>query len=270
MRLFGKKILIVGATSGMGRELARQLARKGCSLVLFSRRAKLLQGEFETMLPAERLLTVSGDVREQADILRLHQDATKRFGSMDGVIFCTGVSRPDFIEALDLERAIDTIRVNFEGALRVFYTFLPDLVDRAGTFLAGFTSMAGDRGMPKGHSYCSSKAALDRLLESLRIDLMNHQVSVFTITPGYVDTPMARQNDFPMPGIIPVDRGVSYLLRQMERGRLIIRFPWYHSLGMTFLRFLPNKLYWWLMNQSRPSFRIKPRPEDEFSWPEGY
>ncbi|NLI77271.1 MAG: SDR family NAD(P)-dependent oxidoreductase [Candidatus Riflebacteria bacterium] len=213
------------------------------------------------------VLPVAGDVCQAGDVSRLGAVLRERAADLSGVFYCVGVSRPDFVEALDVERAVDTVRVNFEGALRVFYEVLPLVRAQAGGgFLAGFTSMAADRGFPRGHSYCAAKAALDRLLESLRIDLYETSVKIFTIVPGYVETPMSAQNRFPMPGIWPVGKGVTHILRRLEREEQVIRFPWYHSWGMALLGLLPNRLYWWLASRQRGQVRIEPQAGDRFQW----
>lgn len=269
MRLEGCHLLIAGASHGLGRELAIQLAGRNCRLTLFARGIEALR-EDPRLAPhlGTRINLVAGDVCDPAAMERL-AGAVKDAGPdapLDGVICTVGVSRPDLIEDLDVERTIDTLRTNLEGPLRLFYRFLPDLMARPGSFIAGFTSMAGDRGMPRGHGYCASKAGLDRLLDCLRIDLWDRGVRVYTVVPGYIETPMTAQNRFPMPGIWPLERGARFLIDQFERERLIIRFPWYHSLGMRLLGLLPNRLYWWLANRQRPQVKIHPQSSDRFSW----
>lgn len=269
MKLSGNRVLIVGASRGMGKGLAQALARRHCHLVLFSRSVDDLRDDPELRAVEGRVTFVTGDIRKTDDIERLFQ-VVEAGPPLDGVIVAAGVSRPDFVEAINVKRAIDTIRVNLEGPVRVFYRMLPLLIDRRGTFLVGFSSMAGDRGMPRAHAYCASKAGLDRFLESLRIDLLDRGVQVYTIVPGYIDTPMTAQNRFPMPGIWDADRACDYMIRAIEREQLVIRFPWYHSLAMRVLGLIPNLLYWWLMNRQRSQVKIDPRPGDTFTWPCGF
>lgn len=267
MRLEGRHLLIAGASHGLGRELAAQLAGRNCRLILFARGIDAVREDPRLgPLLGDRVRLVAGNLSVPADLERLAASVAE--GSpLDGVICTVGVSRPDLVEDLDVERTIDTIRTNLEGPVRLFYRFLPDLLKRPGSFIAGFTSMAGDRGMPRAHAYCASKAGLDRFLDSLRIDLWDRGVQVFTVVPGYVESPMTAQNHFPMPGIWPLERGARYLIDQFERERLVIRFPWYHSLGMRLLGLIPNRLYWWLANRQRPQVKIVPQPGDRFSWP---
>ncbi|MBI3038617.1 SDR family NAD(P)-dependent oxidoreductase [bacterium] len=266
MNLHDKTILLVGATSGIGRELVNQLSEKNCRLILFSRRVEKLKDELQHLLQTHRAILVPGDVRKPADIENLVGLIKKESLSLDGIIYSAGVSRPDYIDSLDLIRSLDTYKINFEGALRIFYQFLPDLMEKGGTFLAGFTSMAADRGMPKTHSYCASKAALDRLLECLRIDLLDRGVQVFTVAPGYVVTPMSSQNEWPMPGIWPVRFAVAHILTEIENCNFVIRFPWYHSWLMKLATLIPDQFFWKIMNKKRDLVKIKPRSDDEFSW----
>lgn len=266
MRLHGKHVLIVGASMGLGKGLSLALLSRDCRLTLFARSIETLGQEPAVLAAGDRVRLIPGDLCRPADIETLGR-AVEQGPPLDGLIVTAGVSRPDLVEALDVERAIDTITVNLEGPVRVIYRVLPLLMARPGSFLAGFTSMAGDRGMPRGHAYSAAKAGLDRFLDSLRIDLYDRDVRVFTVVPGYVDTPMAAQNRFPMPGMWPLEKASEYLVRCFERERLVIRFPWYHSLGMRLLTALPARVYWWLMNRQRTQVKIAPRPEDRFTWP---
>ncbi len=261
----GRRILIVGASCGIGLALAENLCQQGCHLTLFSRRVAELQTRPAFAAAAGRIRIVPGDITRQADIDRLVEILAH--DPPDGVFVVAGVSRPDLIEAIDVDRSIDTLRVNLEGPMRLLYRVLPLLIDRPDTFIVGFTSMAGDRGMPRAHAYSAAKAGLDRFLESLRIDLYDRQTRVITVVPGYVDTPMSQQNRFPMPGTWPVERAVGHILREIGRDRQVIRFPWHHALGMRLLSLLPDRLFWWLMNKQRPQVKIVPRADDRFTWP---
>ncbi|MBF0548286.1 MAG: SDR family NAD(P)-dependent oxidoreductase [Candidatus Riflebacteria bacterium] len=265
MKLKNKTIILVGASKGIGRELAFQLAERGNSLILFSRHIKSLQDDprYKQLPHPPRLFP--GDVKNQADIDFLAAQIGDS-EQLDGVIYCAGVSRPDFVESPEIERAVDTIQVNLEGAIRVIYRFLPKLMACPGSFIAGFTSMAGDRGMPRGHTYSASKAGFDRFLDSLRIDLLDKRINVFTIIPGYVESPMSDQNKFPMPGRWPAPKAASFLINQLEKECLIIRFPWYHALGMAIMGLIPNFLYWRIMNQNSREVKIIPQSDDHYKW----
>jgi NAD(P)-dependent dehydrogenase (short-subunit alcohol dehydrogenase family) len=266
MKLSGKRILIVGATSGIGRELAQQLLERDNILLCFSRNVETLAAALPAAQATGHLRLHQGDVRSPDDIARLLETVRRELRPLDGIIYASGVSRPDFVENIHVERLLDTFRVNLEGALRVYYGLLPDLIDRPDTFLVGFSSMAADRGVPRGHAYSASKAALARILESLRIDLWDRQTRVFTVIPGYIETPMTRQNRFPMPGILPAATAARRIIRGMERNEWTIRFPWYHSLPMLLLQFLPDSLYCTLMNHQKKQVHMDPRPDEPFPW----
>ncbi len=266
MNFAGRRILIVGGTSGIGLALAQALDRRGSRLILFSRHVDRLRTGPHAELGSRHTL-VTGDLRQPDDFVQLDAVIQTDQAGLDGIFFVAGISRPDDVDNPDIERALDTIRVNLEAPFRVFYRYLPLLLKRPGSFLAGVTSMAGDRGMPKGHAYSASKAGFDRLLESLRIDLYDRGVTVFTIVPGYVETPMSGQNRFPMPGMWKPERAAEHILSAMARGRLCIRFPWYHSIGMRLLCALPDRLYWWLMHRQRSQIKIDPHPDEHLRWP---
>jgi NAD(P)-dependent dehydrogenase (short-subunit alcohol dehydrogenase family) len=267
MKLTAKRILIVGATSGIGLELTSQLLDRECTIYAFSRSANRLLDRFPEFAKAGRLQGWSGDLRRKADIRNLYEEF--RNGSIipDGIICAAGVSRPDFVDRPDIPRSLDTIRTNLLGPIRLIYEFLPLLLDRAEpTFIAGFTGMVADRGVPRAHALSAAKAGLDRFLESLRIDLYDRQVRVFTVVPGFVKTPMSDQNHFPMPGQWAVEKSVQHILRSIEREIPVIRFPWYHSLGMVLMQLIPPSWYAALMNRYTSRVIITPHPNDEFRW----
>jgi short-subunit dehydrogenase len=265
MKLENRLVLVAGAGKGIGKELALQLAEKNNRLILFSRSVSGLADEPRFRRLPQKPLLHPGDIRNPADIEALARSLPEGTG-IDGIIVCSGVSRPDFVEAPDINRAVDTLRTNLEGPMRFIYTFLPSLLNRPQAFIAGFTSMAGDRGMPRGHAYSASKAGLDRFLDSLRIDLLDLGISVFTIAPGYVESDMTRQNQFPMHRIMPTAKAARHIITCFESGKRIIRLPWYHALGMKLLNWIPDILYWPLMNSLKRRIKINPQADDQFQW----
>ena len=103
-------------------------------------------------------------------------------------------------------------------------------------------SVAGLVGLPGAAAYGASKAALNIMAEALEPDLERHNVRLSIINPGFVDTPLTRKNDFPMPFLISAEAAVDAIMKGLERSRFEIVFPWQMALAMKLLAVLPHRL----------------------------
>src|SRR5579871_843090 len=193
-----QRALIVGASSGIGEELARQLARMGCTVALAARRKEELERiarEIDQEAGERRALIYVHDVREYECVPALFQQICHDLGGLDLIIYASGVMPrlADEEYAFDKDRL--TIEVNVLGAI----AWLNEAAQRfaragAGTII-GISSVAGDRGRRGQPVYCTSKAALDTYLEALRNRVGRLGVHVVTVKPGPVDTPMTKGLD---------------------------------------------------------------------------
>jgi NAD(P)-dependent dehydrogenase (short-subunit alcohol dehydrogenase family) len=109
--------------------------------------------------------------------------------------------------------------------------------------LVAIGSVAGVRGMRGAGAYCASKAAVHAYCESLRLELHATNIRVVTIAPGYIDTPMTRNNRFPMPFLMPAERFAGQAARAIARGDSYRVLPWQMGLVAKLLRLLPNFLF---------------------------
>jgi short-subunit dehydrogenase len=117
---------------------------------------------------------------------------------------------------------------------------------RGGGHIAVVASLAGYRGLPGAAAYGATKAALINMCEALKPDLERSGVKLSLINPGFVETPLTAQNDFPMPFLIPVDEAVSQIVRGLERSNFEIAFPGRFAFLMKVLRILPDRLFFTL------------------------
>lgn len=236
------RVVITGASSGIGEALAREYARRGARIGLIARRAARLH-QLAASLDAQCLVHAA-DVRDAAALRAAGQAFCERFGGVDVVIANAGVSagtltdrgedRPVFQEILD---------INVVGLFNTFQPFVQSMRDqRAGT-LVGIASVAGFRGLPGAGAYSASKAAAITYLESLRIELRGSGVRVVNINPGYVDTPMTRGNPYPMPFMLPPDEAARRMVCAIDRGARSAVIPWQMGVVGAVLRALPGPVY---------------------------
>ncbi|MDZ7370761.1 MAG: SDR family oxidoreductase, partial [candidate division KSB1 bacterium] len=187
MRLVGKTILITGASSGIGREIARQLAEKQNRLILIARRKELLESlaaEVKSCNADLQLFSCdvadAEQVRKVCGMIRQHNDY------IDLLLLNAGLSLPFDAEKIDLPSFHRVMDVNFWGAVHFIEQLTPLMIRQGGGIIAAVGSLAGYRGMPGAAAYSCSKAALMNLIDSLRIDLYAHRIRCTLISPGFV------------------------------------------------------------------------------------
>jgi short-subunit dehydrogenase len=235
-------VFITGASSGIGRALAREFAGRGATLGLVARRRELLDA-----LNAElggRHVTYALDVTDRAALIDSARAFEATTGGADVVIANAGISfgaLTEFHEDLDDFRAVfDT---NVLAMVATFHPFIAGMRRRRRGTLVGIASVAGIRGLPGSEAYGASKAAAISYCESLRIDLKRGGIRVVTIAPGFIRTPMTAINPYPMPFLMDADRFARRAADAIERGASYTVIPWQMAIVAKLLRLLPNALY---------------------------
>ncbi len=237
------KVIISGASSGLGRALAQHYAGMGATLGLIARRCALLES-LVAELPFSATSTYVADVRDAQPIRAAAEDFMERFGCPDIVIANAGISRGTLTEhAEDSQVFEDILTTNVLGMLNLFQPFtLPMRVAGKGA-LVGIASVAGYRGLPGSGAYSASKAAVMSYLESLRVEMHGSGISVITICPGYVVTPMTTNNPFHMPFIQTAEETAKKIARVVESGNSFVVIPWQMAVVAVVLKLLPNFIY---------------------------
>ena len=236
------KVFVTGASSGLGEALARHYAAQGAQLGLVARRADLLHALAASLQPTPALYAL--DVRDADALCKAAGDFISRFGVPDIVVANAGVSKGTLTEhASDLEVFRQVFDTNVMGMVNTFHPFIVPMREKGNGTLVGIASVAGFRGIPGGGAYSASKAAVITYCESLRVELRDAGVSVVTICPGYIRTPMTNVNRFKMPFIIPVEEAVVRFARAIDAKTSFTVIPWNMGLAARVLRIMPNWLY---------------------------
>lgn len=235
------RVFITGASSGLGAALARHYAAQGAQLGLVARRADKLT-VFARELGNCALYPL--DVRDHVAMQAAAADFTARFGVPDVVIAAAGISVGTLTEhAEDLAVFQAVMDINVMGMVTTFQAFVSSMRHARSGVLAGIASVAGIRGLPGASAYSASKAAVITYLESLRVELRGSGVSVVTISPGYIATPMTAVNPYPMPFLLQADVAAAAAARAISEQRRYITLPWQMGLVAKGLRGLPRPLY---------------------------
>jgi short-subunit dehydrogenase len=229
------RVVITGASSGIGEALARYYAAKGATLGLISRRSGV---------QSERVASYSVDVTDESALAATAKDFIARFGVPDLVIANAGISTgTSGVELGDLPKLKKVLEVNVAGLAATFAAFAPAMREAGRGTLAGIASVAGFRGLAGNGAYCASKSAAIAWMESLRVELYGSGVSVVCVCPGYIDTPMTRVNRFRMPFLITADDAARRIARAIDNKRRLAVIPWQMALVAVALRAMPGGLY---------------------------
>jgi short-subunit dehydrogenase len=235
-------VFITGASSGIGQALAREFASRGAVLGLAARRGDALAALNQELGGRHNVYPV--DVTQRAALI----DAARAFeaaaGGTDVVIASAGISigvLTEFYEDLDELRSVfDT---NLFAMATTFHPFIAPMRRRRRGKLVGIASVAGIRGLPGSEAYSASKAAAIAYCESLRVELRGSGIQVVTIAPGFIRTPMTRDNPYPMPFLMDVARFARRAADAIERGTSYLVIPWQMALVAKLLRVVPNPIY---------------------------
>ena len=178
-----KVIVITGASSGIGRALAREFASRGSKLALAARRTELLD-ELRAELPGTDILIQTTDVSQETDCRHLMEETIKRFGRIDVLINNAGISMRALFEEVDLKVIRQLMDVNFYGTVYCTKYALPHLLKSKGS-LVGVISIAGYVGLPGRTGYSASKFAIRGFLDTLRIENLKKGLHVLVAAPGF-------------------------------------------------------------------------------------
>ena len=280
-----KVVLITGASSGIGRGLALELARRGANLGLLARgvessqlaavagSAALLSRT--AMEPSPRLLEVVDQIRRETDSgskagsqrtmalaadvrdaksVRTAADRLRdEFGRIDVLIANAGIGATTDATELDPEEVARVLNVNVMGAVNSVAAVLPEMVERGSGQLVALSSLSAYRGLRKSAAYCASKASLSAFFESVRIDLIGSGIDVTIIHPGFIKTPLTAGRKAKMPFLMELDYAVGKMIRAIEKRKKSYAFPWQLATIVRAGMIMPNFMYDWISR--RNSFR---------------
>jgi len=238
-------VFITGASSGIGQALAWRFYQAGWRLALVARRtAEIERWALEKNLEATRYAVYGADVAQPHSIVGAGQACMAAQGVPDAVIANAGISiGMDTAVRDDIDVMAQTFATNNIGLAATFHPFIAPMLARGSGTLTGIASVAGIRGLPGHGAYCSSKAAVISYCESLRGELRAGGVRVVTICPGYIDTPLTRQNRYSMPFLMQPGDFADKAFAAIEAGASYRVIPWQMGVVAGLLRLLPNAVF---------------------------
>ncbi len=241
-----RRVWIIGASSGIGAALARELRGRGAKLALSARNIEALQ-----LVAADDVsaLVLPFDITQSTGALLVRDEILAKWGGIDLVLVVAGTYQKMRADDFDLTAAKQLVETNLIGTLNCLDAVLPTLLAQGHGGIGIVASVAGLSGLPQALIYGPTKAALINLCESLYLDLHARGLAVYLINPGFVATPLTAKNDFSMPALISAETAAHEIVRGIERGEFHIHFPRRFTNWLRVLRLLPYRLYFWLIHK---------------------
>lgn len=238
MNLAGKVTWVVGASSGIGAAVARELLRRGATVAISARREDRLRE-----VSGGTMLAVPIDVTDAASVVTAATRVREELGPIDLAVLSAGYWKQ--MDPANWDTAVfdQHIQTNLIGMSNSIAAVLPGMLRRNQGVIAGVASVAGYRGLAGAEAYGATKAAQINLLESLRVHVARTGVHVTTICPGFVRTDLTAGNPFPMPFIIEPDHTARSICDGLERERAEIVFPVPMALLMKAARLVPARIW---------------------------
>jgi len=238
----GKRVWVVGASSGIGAAFAQALLARGARVALSARNREALEKLAEAASPAQ-VLVLPLDITREAQVASAFADIKTAWKGLDLAVILAGSHRPIRAWQLNAREARELVETNLMGVLNALAAVMPEFVGDGRGGIAIVSSVAGYSGLPTGLVYGATKAALINLSETLYLDLAPRGIGVYLINPGFVKTPLTDKNEFTMPALISAGEAALAMVRGFERGEFEIHFPKRFTRWLKILRLLPYRLY---------------------------
>jgi len=239
----GRRVWLVGASTGIGRATAARLHAAGARVAVSARSAAVLEA-FAREHPGSLALPL--DATDRSAMHAATAQLLQAWGGLDLVVYCAGTYKPMRATEFELDVALQHQQVNYVGALYLLDAVLPVLQRQKAGHLSLVSSVAGYRGLPKSLAYGPTKAALINLAETLHLDLSPLGIGVSVINPGFVETPLTAQNEFHMPALITPEEAAVAIVKGWAAGDFEIHFPKRFTRMVKLLKYLPDSAYFWL------------------------
>lgn len=239
-----KNIIITGASSGIGKEIALELGRQGHNLLLLARNVDKLKSVCDEL--GDKKISVhymKCDVTNKAEVFNAVDYAKELMVSIDIAILNSGVAGSGYFRDFQSDKLRYIFDVNVFGIVYFMERLIPIMKHQGYGTIAGVSSLADLRGIPGNAAYCASKSSATFLLEAARVELADYGINVVTVKPGFVKTAMTANNTFFMPFLMEADEAAKKIVNGILSGKKRIAFP----LIMVFLswlgKILPSSLF---------------------------
>tara|TARA_B100000902_G_scaffold255087_1_gene241522 strand:+ start:802 stop:1536 length:735 start_codon:yes stop_codon:yes gene_type:complete len=233
-----KTYWIVGASEGLGRSIAHQLAEIGARVIISARNEeRLIELSMEI---GSNSLVLPMDVSDESSVRKAFSKLPK---TLDGFVFVSGVYWHISASSWDREKVEEMVDVNLVGAMRCLGHLVPKFTRQGFGHIVLTGSIAGYRGLPGSVGYCASKAGLMSLAETLKIDLAKDNISVQLLNPGYIKTRLTDKNPYKKIYVMTPEKAAEFSVIHMKSDRFQSSFPRVFSIISKIIKNFPDWLY---------------------------
>lgn len=234
----GRRVWIVGASSGIGAALAKALLALGARVAISARREDRLEAVAQGHPNA---LVVPLDVTDEAGWAAATERVFSALGDLDLVVLGAARYDPQHAWNLNMDEVKASYDLNVLSMYRAVSLLVPRFLAQRSGAIAVIGSISGYTGLPRAIVYGATKSALQNFTETLYFELAPKGLGVYLISPGFVQTPMTANNDFEMPGLMTPESAAKAILDGMAHGRFEIRFPRGFANGLRWVSRLPYR-----------------------------
>lgn len=240
----GPRVLITGASSGIGEALAHEYAKRGARVFLVARRAERLEAVADSVRAhGGEARTFVADVTDRAALGRAVSEMEQVWGGIDVAVANAGINSVGKSAIPPLDGVVRVMRTNFEGMVNLFDAVMPAMLERGDGHFVGIASLAGLRGLPSAPGYSASKAAMQSFLEAVRPRLRRRGVAVTTVNPGFIRSEMTAERKFPMPFLMDTPAAAKLMVRRLDARPAVLEFPLPMKVIVRLMRLVPNAIY---------------------------
>lgn len=240
-----KKVIITGASSGIGEALAWRYANKGYDVALCARREEKLislSTELQSAFPQQQFPYASLDVSELESVSPVFAQLRERMGQIDVIIANAGITDTRRTGNGDLEKDIRVINTNLLGAIATIDAAIAIFREQGHGHLVGISSFSAFRGIPGSAAYSASKAALTNYLEGVSTELHKKNIQVSCIHPGFINTDISDNMD-KFPFVISAEKAATAMEKAISQKKKNITVPaWPWSVLKGVMRVLPDSV----------------------------
>ena len=241
-------VWITGASRGIGRATALELASRGWTVYATARSEAELAALASNAPPAGRILPLAADVTDAKALQRCVEAITK-VQPLALALLNAGVYTPMGAKRFDATTAATMLDVNLKGVTNALDPVLKCMIAQGKGHVAVTASVAGYRGLPDAAVYSATKAGLIALCEALAMDLVDLGVRISVINPGFVETDATAVNAFDMPFLMSPDKAARRIADGLARPGFEIAFPRRFALILRLIGLLPNRAYIWTVRK---------------------
>lgn len=245
MTLRNSVVLITGASSGIGKALAFELAKRNCALGLIARREQELKDLCQQLAPklTSRAIYRTADVGSREELFAAVQQLRDELGPIDVLIANAGLGRDTRMDHKNIDEIEAMVKVNFLGVIYAIAAVIPEMIERRTGQICAISSLGSYKGIPGESAYTATKAAVNTYMEGLRIQAAPIGIAVTTVCPGFIDTPMIAKEPFPKPFLMSAEKAATKIVRALERKAKVYNFPWQTYCLLKIAQWMPDWLF---------------------------